>query len=288
MTLIKIEKLRGILKKRTSKDKNFAISYSTKEAFELLADLCTRFDKQSTAARNLIFIDPYGYKCIKKESLELAMVKGKTELILWLPIEQMYRFRRMTTSEEVEASYQALKEFVDQFGLDVDSINSEKEFIESLIPKLKFNRELFATSYAIKNHTGHYYGMFFVTPSIKGLEKINEVKWSLDTQQGEESDLHQLDFFLESDKLSDLESNLHNFLAQSERTNDELYEFVLNLGFLPKHANGIFRNWQNDGVLQIYDLEKDKTARKRTFKLNYDSYKASRPQLRFSLIETNP
>ena len=118
----KIDKLKGILKKRNSEEKNFAISYSTKEAFELLDDLCARFIKQSTAVRNLIFIDPYGYKCIKKESLELAMENGKTELILWLPIEQMYRFRRMTTSDEVEVSYRALKEFVDQFGLDVATI----------------------------------------------------------------------------------------------------------------------------------------------------------------------
>ena len=283
----KILKLKGILQKRNSEEKNFSISYSTEEAFELLDSLCARFIKQPTAVRNLIFIDPYGYKCIKKESLISAIENRKTELIVWLPIEQMYRFRHMTSGDEVESSYRALKEFVDQFGLDVTSINSEKEFIQSLAPKLKFNDNLFATSYAIKNHTGHYYGMFFITPSIKGLEKINEVKWSLDSQQGEESDLLQFDFFLESDKQSDLETQLHRLLAQSERTNNELYEFVLNLGFLPKHGNGIFRNWQNDGILQVYDLEKEKTARKGTFKLTYDSYKTGRPQLRFSLMETN-
>jgi len=283
----KIEKLKKLLGNRSSKEKQFAISYSNKEAFELLDDLCIRFERQTIAVRNLIFIDPYGYKFIRKESLELAMENRKTELILWLPIEQMYRFRNMTSGDEVEASYRALKKFVDQFGLDVASINSEREFIKALVPKLQFNEKLYATSYAIKNHTGHYYGMFFVTPSVKGLEKINEVKWNLDTQQGEESDLHQFDFFLESDKQSDLETQLQTLLTQSVRTNNELYEVVLKLGFLPKHGNRIFKKWQEDGILQVYDLEKDKTARKGTFKLNYNSYKTSSPQLRYSLMETN-
>ncbi|MBL4837692.1 MAG: three-Cys-motif partner protein TcmP [Kordiimonadaceae bacterium] len=280
----KIDKLRACLDSRMSEDKKFRISYSSYEAFSLLAELSNLFEKQDRKVRNLVFIDPYGYKAIQRDVLEGILINGKTEVIIFLPIEQMYRFRNKTIDEVVEKSYQPLKEFVGQFDLDVSSISSEKEFIQAFTQALAFSKTLFTTSYAIKNHTGHYYGMFFITPNLLGLEKIIEVKWGLDSQQGEEFSGHnQNDFFLESEKKNSLEKQLEQFLQGSSKTNIELYGFVLSLGFLPKHANEIFRRWQNGSVLDVYDLVKNKAARKGAFKLNYKDSQSGKPLFKFSL-----
>lgn len=284
----KVGKLEIITNNRSSTEKNFSISHSRSEAFELLNKLCTKFDEhQSASTRNLIFIDPYGYKDIKKDILEKSLKNGKTEIILWLPIEQMYRFMQSANKEEVPNSHKPLVKFMNQFGLDVGEINSEKEFIDALVPKLRFTDSLFATSYAIRNQAGRYYGMFFISPNLKGLEKIMEVKWGLDAQQGEESDQLQRDFFLESDKLDSFEVKLTEFLRESDRNNHELYQFVLTLGFKPSHANEIFRKWQSENYLQVYEVASNKTARRGTFKLTYNSYKSHKPELIFSLGNSN-
>ena len=280
----KVAKLKSILKKRQSNDKNFEITYSSYEAFYLLDGLVNLFEKQDKTVRNLIFIDPYGYKSINRDVLEAIMNNGKSEIILFLPIEQMYRFRNMTIDEVVDVSYRPLKEFVEQFKLDVLSIKSEKEFIHSFSQALVFNDSLYSASYAIKNHTGHYYGMFFITKNLLGLEKIIEVKWSLDTQEGEGfSERNQQDFFLEAEKQSSLEEELRRSLDASDRSNIDLYKFVLTLGFLPKHANQIFRKWQQEGILEVLDLEKGRDARKGTFKLNFKDSQSGKPLLKFSL-----
>ncbi len=278
----KIEKIKSMLESRESSEKKFRISYSNREAFDLLNNIVDVFRNQNRTTRNLVFIDPYGYKSIRRDILESILGNGKTEVILFLPIEQMYRFRNMTNQELVEKSYLPLKEFIDQFRLEVTSIRSEKEFIQALTLAFGFNEDLYCTSYAIRNHSGHYYGMFFITPNLLGLEKIIEVKWGLDLQTGEEYSGHdQKDFFLEAEKHTDQELQLKYGLEGNSSTNVELYPFVLRLGFLPKHANAIFRRWQDIGVLEVYDLIMNKPARKGSFKINYKDYKSVIPLLKF-------
>lgn len=212
------------------------------------------------------------------------MQKGKTELILFLPIEQMYRFRSKTIDSNVAPAYQPLRNFIDQFNLHVSSIHSEKDFITVLTDSLNFSSDCYATSYSIKNHSGHYYGLFFITANLLGLEKIIEVKWQLDRQQGEGfTDDYQQDFLLELEKKSYLEEQLKIFIRQYKPTNIELYPKILSFGFLPKHANEIFRQWQTEGLLTVYDLKQNKPARKGSFKLSYKNSKNAEPQLQFRL-----
>lgn len=285
LDLAKVSQLEQTLSTRQSNDKKFQITYSSYEAFYLLEKLVQGFKRQDKKTRNLVFIDPYGYKSIRKKTLEQILENEKSELIIFLPIEQMYRFRNMAIDDIVENSYKPLKELVEQFQLDVEAINSEKDFINSFAKSLVFNNSLYATSYAIKNHTGHYYAMFFVTANLLGLEKILEVKWELDNQEGEgfSGTVQQQDVFLEAEKLSSLQKSLKEYLSSSSRTNIEVYNLILNNGFLPKHANKIFRDWQEEGALDVYDVLLDKPARKKTFKLNYKDANRDFPLLKFSL-----
>lgn len=282
----KIDKLKVCLENRKSEDKRFRISYTSREAFDLLDDLAKGFEGQDRNVRNLVFIDPYGYKAIQRSILEHILRGGKTEIIIFLPAEQMYRFLKMTADESIDNSYRPLKEFVAQFELDISSINSEKDFIRAFTTALLFTDSLYSTSYAIRNHTGHYYGLFFITPNLLGLEKIIEVKWLLDSQQGEEFSGHnQRDFFLEAEKKDSLEKLLKQVLKCSSKTNIELYKLVLKLGYLPKHANEIFRQWQKSSMLNVFDLSANKIARKNTFKLSYKDSQNTKSILEFSLPE---
>ncbi|MCG3171645.1 MAG: hypothetical protein CALGDGBN_03286 [Pseudomonadales bacterium] len=279
----KVARLSSSLSKRSSDEGNCTIYLSENEATDFLAELPSVFSRQSKSVRNLIFIDPYGYKAIDKGSLEALLETGRTELILFLPIEQMYRFKSKTVNEEVEASYRPLKQFVDQFCLDVSSIGSEKEFIRALEKALKFNDKTYATSYAIKNHSGHYYGMFFVTRSIYGLQKILEVKWDLDQQCGTEfTGSTQADFFLEIDRRGELAEVIEARLKKERLNNSQIYFFILQLGFLPKHVNKLLKSWEKEGLIDVYDIEKGAPARKGSFKITFDTFRSNVPTRIFS------
>lgn len=276
----KVANLRGLLANKQSDEKKFAISFSTMEAFEFLKKLEPELPKQDRHTRNLLFIDPYGYKDINRQSLETVLHSGKTEIVLFLPIEQMYRFRNKTMDEEVDNSYVPLKHFVEQFNLDVASISSEKDFISALEAALSFGGQYYTASYSIRNHTGHHYGMFFITSNLLGLEKIIEVKWELDSQQGQGfTGDNQIDFFLETDRLSNLKESINEMVRSEEVDNRTMYEFVLKNGFRPKHANEVLRSLCDDEVIHTIDAKSLQRARKGSYKLNYQEFKSDKPAI---------
>ena len=104
-----------------------------------------------------------------------------------------------------------------------------------------------------------------------------EVKWSLDEARGkgvkrEEPNLFS-DVFLEEDQkdMSNmLRDNLVGFL-RTEKTNQDIYDYVLRLGFLPKHANEVLRSLQNSGLLLVTGMNKDDKIRKGAFHIKYTS-----------------
>lgn len=276
----KVTNLRGLLADKQSDEKKFAISFSTLEAFEFLKKLEPELPKQDRHTRNLLFIDPYGYKDINRQSLEAVLRSGRTEVVLFLPIEQMYRFRNKTMDDEVDNSYVPLKHFIEQFNLDVASISSEKDFIAALDAALSFGGQYYTASYSIRNHTGHHYGMFFITSNLLGLEKIIDVKWELDSQQGQGfTGDNQIDFFLEADRLSDLKDEIIKMVGTKEIDNRTMYEFVLKNGFRPKHANEVLRSLCDDGVIHTIDANTLQRARKGSYKLNYQEFKSDKPAI---------
>ncbi|MDG9667717.1 three-Cys-motif partner protein TcmP [Hahella sp. CR1] len=278
----KVKKLRNLLAGKDSSEKQFFITFSRYEAFDLLKKIASKLPAQDRHTRNLIFIDPYGYKDIDKENLEAVLVTGRTELVLFLPIEQMYRFRLKAIDDEVDNPYIPLKNFIEQFELDVTKITSEKEFIVALESALKFQGKFFTASYSIRNHNRHLYGMFFITSHLYGLEKIVEVKWELDSQKGQGfTGENQLDIFLETDRLSVLRKAITALVSNGEADNLTLYELVIRKGFLPKHGNNVLRELCAEEVLYAIDAVERKSVRKGAYKLNYKEYKSRKPSVFF-------
>lgn len=79
-----------------------------------------------------------------------------------------------------------------------------------------------------------------------------------------------------------MEEKLKSFLEGRKRYNGEIYEFVLKCGFLPKHANEVFFNWQNKDIL-IVETDKGEKARKRAFYIAYKYYHDDSKKVKFEL-----
>ncbi len=281
--------LNDLSKKRINKIKEWlesqAETFTTATHNEDATDLIKKLidginNKQNSNTRNLVFIDPYGYKEIDKSLIEELLKNGRTEVIVFLPINQMTRFKEKAVGDDVEKDFLPLKKFIEQFDIDVDTVNGDIELIKAIEKSLSFDEKYFSTSYHIKNQQGKHYALFFMTSHIYGLEKILEVKWKLDDQQGSGfNNTHQADMFLETQKIDELKEKLLLYLQES-KNNNETYEWTLKQGFMPKHANQILKELQNNNRLKTTP----DTVRKGSFYINKDNYKNKTIKINLQLI----
>lgn len=274
------------------------LEFQNKDAVEFLSDINQKIKTQTSKDRNLILIDPYGYKNIKKEYIEqLISNKRNTEIILFLPISQIYRFTDKVLNNE-DSNVKALQEFIESFFPDKthpiykNQLTDEKVLIEYIREALTIEDNFFSTSYFIqRDNKNHFYALFFITPSIYGLEKILEVKWSLNEEHGEgfEQPKQMLSLFADQERESakqeqycKLEQILINYISANRTVNNnQIYELTLRNMYLKKHANQILSNLQKDGKI---DIKLQNNARKGYFYLGYDYFKKNTIKILISII----
>ena len=284
----KVEQVKQYLQNKVENICN--LEFQNKDAVKFLSDIDQKINAQTSKDRNLILIDPYGYKNIKKEYIEkLISNKKNTEIILFLPISQIYRFTGKVLNDE-DHNVKSLQDFIQSFFPDKNhpiynnQLSDEKGLIEYIRKALSFNDKFHSTSYFIqRDNKNHFYALFFITPSIYGLEKILEVKWSLNEEHGEgfEQPKQMQSLFADQEKESakqeqyrKLEEILLNYISTNKTVNNnQIYELTLRNMYLKKHANEILRNLQKENKIIVVDAQTNKKARKNAFYLGYDYFK---------------
>ena len=256
---------------------------------KLLEKIIPEISSTPKDTRNLVFIDPYGYKDIKKELLLKLMANGRTEVILFLPISHMQRFTNVAMQDDDSLTqYEPLRTFVYSFFPDENhpirqNTVKAKEYIQYIADALKFDDKYYTTSYYIERDKANVFALFFMSSNIFGFEKILETKWKLDEGHGGGFRLpdkdQTLNLFADEFALETKNENarkLRNILVdalKTPKTNNEIYELVLRNEFLPKHANEILKEMQDVNVKFIVsNCKTGDIARKNSFYLSYKYY----------------
>jgi len=270
---------------------NFNIEYYNKDANEMLDIVATNISKYPMNNRNLIFIDPYGYSDISKEKIINLIKNNCTEIILFLPVMQMYRFTETAFLHSEKPHYENLRKFILSFFNNPADLNNDSifEYIQSIKKTLSINDMYYTCSYYIERGKGSYYALFFICSNIYGLEKMLETKWALDAEQGkgfkQNENLMQLSMFDDEIKtfnvlqsISTLENIIYQEISQNNMlTNVELYVLTLKNEFLPKHAK-----------VALDNLIKKKKIRKinnsKGYGINNDNYKQKNIVSKFEVI----
>jgi len=73
------------------------VRYLNVRAKHLFGRLVDFLDNQPGRSKNLLFIDPYGYKDIHRETLLRMLSNGNTEILLFLPISFMHTGSKMVS-----------------------------------------------------------------------------------------------------------------------------------------------------------------------------------------------
>jgi hypothetical protein len=129
------------------------------------------------------------------------------------------------------------------------------------------------------------------------LERTIDAKWTIDEQRGQgfvyedTIETGQLGIFSETkpkvlkSRLEDLEKTMWSYVNENPNCNNcDIYEFILLNDFRPTHAKQILTKWQKDSLLRVWDVEKNKEARKGSFYLGYDYFKIKNEKVTFKII----
>lgn len=265
----KVEKVKQAVKDKSLYYPEFGeLEYSTKDYQDEIKKLSESLPKLKNQ-KAFVFIDPYGYKHIKASDIKNLLAKGNTEVLLFLPTQFMYRF-------DVNGTPESLKDFIDEL---VEYKNwKENDSVWKFIDQLKeafrkyLGEKYFIDTFTIQKDPNTVFCLFFFCPHIKGFEKMLEAKWEIDTEQGKGWDYSGQQSLFHEQKTNVLEEMLKEFLKNGKKHNGEVYEFTLRAGFLPKHTNEIFYNWQNNGKLEVL-TDKGEKARKGSFYIAYNYYR---------------
>lgn len=231
----------------------------------------------------IVFIDPYGYKEIKIEHLKNLLAKKKSEVLLFLPSQFMFRFAN-SAIEDDSGGKEHLHRFIKEaFGDSVEDFKNAIDFIERLKEGFKTCLNgCYVDSFTLEREKGQYFAMYFFTNHIKGFEKMLETKWEIDANNGRGYKYEKSGDLFSSTETNDWEGKLRTYLMSGKRYNGDVYEYTLHSGFLPKHTNQIFTDWLKSGQLSVA-LTEGNTAKKGAFYLNYKDYTAIPKRVHFKL-----
>ena len=266
--LARLESLENHIRDKKLHYSNFGeLNLINKDYTQIVNELPLKF-KEFKNSKAFIFIDPFGYKDVRAEHiLNLLNCNRKSEVLLWLPIQFMYRFSKSGTPE-------VLQSFNQQLGINNKNILNEWEYIRALKEGFEnfLGSDYFVDSFTLKKEENTIFCLFFFSSHIRGYEKMLETKWDIDNEQGRgwKYNTNQITLFtdLETNKLEDL---LTVYL-ESKKTNGEIFEFTLRKGFLPKHAKQVLTKLQAENRLELAKKD-DSAIRKNAFYINYKDYK---------------
>ncbi len=269
-----------------AKDPCCNMSFYNLDAKEMFDKIIADLKLQDNSVRNLVFIDPTGYKQIHKEDLYSLLQNRKTEVVLFLPISFMYRFKDIVQADFDNPSYEHLRRFIYDFFDEAHPVRKNENidvfrFMDYLKDALRFDNKFYSTYFFLQRSSNNYYALFFITSNILGLERTIDAKWTIDEQRGQgfvyedTVETGQLAIFPKSkptilkSRLEDLENILLDFITNHPNCNNcDLYELVLLNDFKPTHATQILKKWQNEPVIKVWDKEKKKEAQKGSFYLS--------------------
>lgn len=257
--IYKIERVERFAKE-IFKPENVSLKFTKEEYSDLIKEVIRNLDKLKNSERALLFIDPWGYKEIKPNELRDVIRNGKTEVILFLPISFMYRFAGKAMSDEDFAGGQALEKFLTElFGDKMPETTNQVKFIQEVKQQFKsFLGTKYVDTFTIERGKNNFFCLFFFTSNKTGYYKMLGAKWDLDDESGRGFKIVNPSQTLMFDEITavDYSNVLKDFLkSQSIITNQDLFDFGIENGFLPTHTKKVLDELKVNNLIEIVSLD---------------------------------
>ena len=278
------------------------IHYSNVDAEGLLDRLCRMLAVTPKDVRNLLFIDPYGYKSIHKDTLEQLMSNGKTEILLFLPVSFMHRFTHVAFDERRLKGTEPLRAFISDYFPEGNPVRSDepmdvRTYISELADAFSYGGKYYTASFEIQRDKKNYFALFFICTNLLGFEKVIDVKWKLDDAYGKGFRLDNNEGMFpefveefkqqrEEERVEIMRVALLNLLKKRAMYNGEIYEYTLRMGYQPTVANKALKQLQNDNLIEVKSCG-FKKIKKGAFYVNHTHYKVPVVEVSLKDYENN-
>lgn len=257
----KIERVEEFVNK-IYKPENVEVKFSKIDSSRILAEIHQDLNKLKQRERALLFVDPWGYKDIKPDELKAILANGKTEIILFLPISFMYRFADKALIDETFYGGKPLEEFLGKLFIGkIPDTRNQIKFIEEV--KVEFKKFLdikYVDTFTIERGNKNFFCLFFFTNNKTGYYKMLDAKWDLDEESGRgfKADSSNQSSMFDEITSVDYPSIIKDFIrAKVNVTNQQLFDFGLENGFLPKHTKKVLDELKKNNLLEISALDSE-------------------------------
>lgn len=257
--MMKIQRVKKAVEKLFVPE-NVEVSYVDKEYDEVLMDVLNTLNAMRSNERAVVFIDPHGYKKIKPKDLVEVMKNGKTEVILFLPTRDMYRFAEKALSDDEFPGGVPLRKFlISLYGAEPPDSRTSLAFIDSLLDRFRQLPDIkYVDRFTIEREKGNYFALFFFTNHLQGLRKMVESKWRMDTEAGRGFKLPdaQVDMFAGYEHSNYPDALELELKARGSMTNLDVEVFGLEQhGHLPTHSTQVLLKWKAEGRIEVRALD---------------------------------
>lgn len=290
----KIENVEAIL--TANKVENCNYEFYNKDADEMLSITASKVNSYKQSERNLIFIDPYGYSEIHSNKIFDLLKNEHTEIILFLPVMQMYRFKDIAINDPNRSCYEDLRKFIFSFFPPNHKILNDKvenvfDFIYEIKIALSYSGQFYTCSHYIERDKGNYYALFFVTSNMYGLDKMVEAKWKLDPVKGKgflqkkPATLFD-DHFQEVDhkrQLDYLKRVILEELQNKVLSNNNIYELALKNEFRQTHAKSVLDDLIKNKIIDTCNSKGEHLAANGAYYMDYTHFKNNDNRIYFKL-----
>lgn len=245
------------------------VSISSKEAKEFISDCLLQVCPQYSSV--LFFIDPFNYSILREDienifnTCEGYFNKCQSEVILFLPISNIYRFK-------LKKEYPSIVNFVESYGINLNEDTSADKFMERIRIVLA-GTDKYCASVKLKDGANTY-ALFFIGKHIYGVDKFMEAR-----DRCLKQDVN-MELFVSPETPT---GRLRSEIETKPMNNREIYEWAMK---------------NNISVSQIKDMIKDLEIKeklkkeyinckkgKNTYYLNHTSWKDKNKEIRYFFEE---
>lgn len=153
------------------------LKFKTENYRSFLPEIVSDLISSEANSRAFIFLDPYRYSDIQFEDIKNLLISRKTEVLLFLPTQFMFRFER-------KGRPKSLHKFIEELIPENQWTNSHTgiDFIENLTNAFmhKLGHKHFVDSFIITRDVNQFFCLFFFTSHPYGFETMLNAKWLLD------------------------------------------------------------------------------------------------------------
>ncbi|RKY15802.1 MAG: hypothetical protein DRP82_00785 [Planctomycetota bacterium] len=240
-------------------------------------DFCVFFDRileqleelqnqTGTIVPTLAFIDPYGFKGVKMESIQRFLRLRGAEAIITFMTQELVRWLNSKPHHKALSQFFGLE--VDEIATTCDTISNDEEKDERLAElyyRQLCNVATYVLPFKMRKRTGRErYRVWFVTNHPAGFKAMKEVLWSVDPSgefeywQGKKE--QKLLFCKDAPNLSPLRELIEHKLKCQCYRSGKLKQYVEEKTFfLVKHLTEVLRKLEDENLIKVTNRSRAKT-----------------------------